>query len=83
GRSTADPDIATEQRCRWRTKMNPVLDQSMYIDHDGNMFRRLPNWGRGQCGLLALIQLYDVLRNGVELGEVVCKTTGEPNDNMM
>lgn len=63
--------------------MNPVLDQSIYIDHDGNMFRKLPNWGRGQCGLISLIQLYDVLRNGVDLGEVVRKTTGEPNDDMM
>ena len=62
--------------------MNPVLDQSIYIDHDENIFRKLPNWGRGQCGLISLIQLHDVLRNGVDL-EAVRKATCEPNHCMM
>lgn len=62
---------------------NPVFDQSIYIDHDGWMFRKMPNWGCGQCGLLTLIQLQDVLRNGVDIG-IVRKTTGdERNHHMM
>jgi len=62
--------------------MNSVLDQSMYIDHDGNTFRKLPNWGLGQCGLISLIQLHDVLRNGMDPA-VVRKNTCEPTQCMM
>lgn len=60
-------------RCALRKKMPAGAD---YIDHTRNGYRKLWNIGRGDCALIALIQL-KMAFEGVSWDEIVRRTTGE------
>lgn len=52
-----------------------------YTDRTGNRYRKLCNVGRGNCALIALIQL-NMASEGVSWEEIVRRTTGELDDWM-
>lgn len=64
-------------RCAARkTEAEAAKLGKLYMDMYGNLYRALPNMGRGRCGIISLIQA-KMVAEGVSRDETLRRTTGE------